>query len=52
MKTVNLPDIRERYIQTSLDVRPMTRDQFAGWIDAEIAKWKKVAQAANIALDY
>ena len=52
VKTVNLPDIRERYIQTSLDVRPMTRDEFAGWINAEIAKWKKVAQAANISLDY
>jgi tripartite-type tricarboxylate transporter receptor subunit TctC len=51
VKTLNLPDIRERFAQQSVDVRPMTREEFAAWIRNEIAKWTKVVQGAGITVD-
>lgn len=52
VKTINLPDVRERYVQTSLEVAPSTRDEFAAFIKGEIAKWRKVAQTAGVSLEY
>jgi tripartite-type tricarboxylate transporter receptor subunit TctC len=51
VKTLNLPDIRERYVQNMVDVMPTTREELAAYIKAEIAKWTKVAQATGISLD-
>ena len=51
VKTLNLPDIREKFAQQSVDVRPTTREEFAVWIRNEIAKWTKVTKAANITVD-
>ena len=51
VKTLNLPDIREKFAQQSVDVRPTTREEFAEWIRNEIAKWTKVTKAANITVD-
>jgi tripartite-type tricarboxylate transporter receptor subunit TctC len=51
VKTLNLPDIREKFAQQSVDVRPTTRAEFAEWIRNEIAKWTKVTKAANITVD-
>jgi tripartite-type tricarboxylate transporter receptor subunit TctC len=51
VKTLNLPEIRERYVQNTVDVAPSTRDELGAFIRAEIAKWTKVAQATGISLD-
>jgi tripartite-type tricarboxylate transporter receptor subunit TctC len=51
VKTINLPEIRDRLVQNSIEVAPSTRDELAVFIKAEIAKWKKVAQSAGITVD-
>jgi tripartite-type tricarboxylate transporter receptor subunit TctC len=51
VKTLNLPDIRERYTQNTVDVMPTTREELGAYIRAEIAKWTKVAKATGISLD-
>lgn len=51
VKTLNLPDIRERFAQQSLDIKPTTRAEFAAWIRNEIAKWTKVVQGAGITVE-
>ena len=51
VKTLNLPEIRERFAQQSVDVRPMTRAEFAAWIRNEIEKWTKVVQGAGITVE-
>jgi tripartite-type tricarboxylate transporter receptor subunit TctC len=51
VKTLNLPEIRERYIQNTVEVAPSTREELGAYIRAEIAKWTKVAQATGISLD-
>jgi tripartite-type tricarboxylate transporter receptor subunit TctC len=51
VKTLNLPEIRERFAQQSLDVTPTTRAEFAAWIRNEIAKWTKVVQGAGITVE-
>jgi len=51
VKTLNLPDIRERYVQNTVDVVPTTREELRAYIRTEIAKWTKVAQSAGISLD-
>jgi tripartite-type tricarboxylate transporter receptor subunit TctC len=51
VKTLALPDIRERFAQQSLDMKPTTRAEFAAWIRKEIAQWAKVVQGAGITVD-
>ena len=51
VKTLNLPDIRERFVQQSVDVRPMSRKEFAAWIRNEIEKWTKVVKGAGITVE-
>jgi tripartite-type tricarboxylate transporter receptor subunit TctC len=51
VKTLHMPEIRDRLVQSSIDVAPSTRDELAAFIKDEIAKWKKVAQSAGISLD-
>ena len=51
VKTINLPEIRDRLVQITIDVAPSTRDELAAYIKNEIAKWTKVAQSAGISLD-
>jgi len=51
VKTLAFPDTRERYVQNSIELRSGTREDLGAYIASEIAKWKKVAQAANIYVD-
>ena len=51
VKTLNSPEVRDRLVQNTIEVAPSTRDELAAFIRTEIAKWKKVAQSANISLD-
>jgi tripartite-type tricarboxylate transporter receptor subunit TctC len=52
VKTLNFPDIRERFTQQALDVGAISREETAAFIKAEIAKWTKVARSAGISVDY
>ena len=51
VKTLNMPDIRERYAQNTVDVMPTSRQELGAYMRAEIAKWTKVAKSAGISLD-
>jgi tripartite-type tricarboxylate transporter receptor subunit TctC len=51
VKTLNLPEIREKFAQQSVEVQPTTREEFAAWIRNEIAKWTKVTKEAGITVD-
>jgi tripartite-type tricarboxylate transporter receptor subunit TctC len=51
VKTLNLSEIKERFAQQSVDLRPMTRAEFAAWIRNEIAKWTKVVKEAGITVE-
>jgi tripartite-type tricarboxylate transporter receptor subunit TctC len=42
------PEIRERLVGLGMDLTPGTSAEFARFLADEIAKWKKVAQTANI----
>ncbi len=43
-----LPDVREKLAGLGMDLTPGSSAQFDQFLRAEIAQWKKVAQAANI----
>ena len=51
VKTINLPEIRDRLAQNTIDAAPSTRDELAAFIKTEIAKWKKVVQSAGISVE-
>jgi tripartite-type tricarboxylate transporter receptor subunit TctC len=42
------PEVRERLAGLGMDIAPGTGAEFEQFLRAEIAQWKKVAQAANI----
>jgi tripartite-type tricarboxylate transporter receptor subunit TctC len=48
VKALALPDLRERYSAGGIEPVGNTPDQFAAEIRADIARWAKVARAANI----
>ena len=52
VKTVNLPDVRDRLLQNAVEPAPSTREELAAFIKVEIAKWRKVAQSAGISVEY
>jgi len=43
-----MPDVREKLAGLGMDIAPGSSAQFDQYLRAEIAQWKKVAQAANI----
>ena len=51
MKTLALPDVRERFLEQGLDPAPSTPEQFGVFIRSEIEKWGKVAKAANLKVE-
>jgi tripartite-type tricarboxylate transporter receptor subunit TctC len=48
VKSLKMPDLRQRLDQIGLDVVANSPDEFAAQIRAEIAKWGKVIKDANI----
>lgn len=48
---IALPDIRQRFEQIAVDPRSTTSDEYRALIVGDIARWKAVADAANIKLD-
>ena len=51
VKTLALPEVRERFASQGLDVASSTPEQFGAHIRAEIEKWGKVAKSANIKIE-
>jgi tripartite-type tricarboxylate transporter receptor subunit TctC len=51
MKTLEQPEVREKFIEQGLDPAPSTPEQFAAHIRSEIEKWGRLAKAANIKVD-
>lgn len=46
-----LPDIRERFVQLGTEPTSSTPEAFTALVRAELAKWRKVIQAANIKVE-
>jgi len=42
--------VRERFASEALEVMPMTPEQFAQYIQADIARWTKLARDRKIEL--
>ena len=51
VKTLNLPDVKERLAQASIQAAPSTPEQFAAYIRAESIKWAKVIKDAGLSAD-
>lgn len=45
VKTLNMPEIRERMAQQGAEPAPTTREEFATFQKAEVAKWAKLVRA-------
>jgi tripartite-type tricarboxylate transporter receptor subunit TctC len=50
-KALAAPALRERLSAEAIDPMPMTPPQFAAYIEADIARYRKLAQERNISLD-
>ena len=51
VKTLATPDVKNGLLKVGMNASSTTPDQFAQYIRDEIAKWTKVAKAANIKLE-
>ena len=46
-RAINLPDMKERFVQQGATPAPGTPEDFSTWIREEIAKWGKVVKASG-----
>ena len=51
VKIVAAPDVRESLARQGADPASSTPEQFAAYIQTELAKWAKVVQAANVRME-
>ncbi|CAN0014315.1 unnamed protein product, partial [Phaeothamnion confervicola] len=51
VKTLNLPDVKERLAQASIQAAPSSPEQFAAYIRSESIKWAKVIKDAGLSAD-
>jgi tripartite-type tricarboxylate transporter receptor subunit TctC len=51
IKAARLPGVTEKFKELAADPKTTTPQEFADFIRDDIAKWRKVAQGANIKLD-
>ena len=51
VKLMNLPDVREKFAQQSVDPATDTPEQFAQMIRDEVARWSKVIRTAGIKVE-
>jgi tripartite-type tricarboxylate transporter receptor subunit TctC len=49
-RILNLPDVREKLLSLGAQPAGRTPEEFARFIDAEIAKWGRVIRSANVTL--
>jgi tripartite-type tricarboxylate transporter receptor subunit TctC len=45
-----MPEVKERLASEALEVMPMTPEEFGSYIEADIARWTKLARERNIEL--
>ena len=48
LRTLNLPEMKARLAESTIDASPTTPGEFADFIAAETAKWARVVKDANI----
>ena len=48
LKTLNLPEMKARLAESTIDASPTTPEEFAAFIRAETEKWTRVVRDANI----
>jgi tripartite-type tricarboxylate transporter receptor subunit TctC len=48
LATLNLPEMRERLAESTIEVSPTSPDEFAAFIRAETEKWARVVRDANL----
>jgi tripartite-type tricarboxylate transporter receptor subunit TctC len=51
VKVLQLPDAKQRLLESGIEATPSTPEQFAVYIQSETKKWAKVVKDANIRLD-
>ena len=51
LRVLKLPDIRDKLAGLGADIVGSTPEEFAQYLKEEIAKWRRVAQQANVKLD-
>ena len=51
VKTVNTPNVHEKFIAMGADPLTLTPDEFTRFVRADIEKWGKVVKAAGVKLD-
>lgn len=51
VRTVQMPDVKKRFASLGADAAGNTPEQFASFIDAEIAKWDKVVKESGTKID-
>jgi len=51
VKTMSVPEVREKFTSIGADPLLMTPEEFTEFIRKDIDKWAKVAKAANVRVD-
>jgi len=51
VKILNAPDVKDRFAKQGVEVRTSTPEQFSEFLRAEVSRWAKVVQDANIKAD-
>jgi tripartite-type tricarboxylate transporter receptor subunit TctC len=51
VKVLNMPDVREKMIAQGADPSPMTPEQFAAFIDAELQKYARIVKLSGAKVD-
>jgi tripartite-type tricarboxylate transporter receptor subunit TctC len=49
VRTINMPEVRVRLAQSSIEASPTTPEEFAAFIKGEIEKWTRVVSEARLA---
>ena len=49
VRTINMPEVRLRLAQSSIEASPTTPEEFAAFIKGEIEKWTRVVSEARLA---
>ena len=51
VKALSAPDMREAMLARGAEPQPVTPEQFAAFVRAEMAKWARVVREANIKIE-
>ncbi|MEO7727356.1 MAG: tripartite tricarboxylate transporter substrate binding protein [Burkholderiales bacterium] len=51
MKTLAMPDLQQRFIETGVIAAPQTPTEFVKFVNAETTKWQKVVTAAGVKIE-